>query len=121
MKDRLKKLLAIALVTVIAIPLTSAPALADGYRHDDRGHYSNRGYHHSNRYSSNQVWAAVGVGLLGGALIAATRPAPVYYQQPPVVYVPPPAYVEPPVYVPPPAYAPPPTYLRYDPWCRCYR
>ena len=38
MKDRLKKLLAIALVTVIAVPLTSAPALAGGYRHDDRGH-----------------------------------------------------------------------------------
>ena len=71
MKDRLKKILAIALVTVIAVPLTSAPALAGGYRHDDRGHYSNRGYHHGNRYSSNQVWAAVGVGLLGGALVLA--------------------------------------------------
>ena len=123
MKDRLKKLLAIALVAVIAVPLTSAPALAGGYRHDDRGHYSNRVYHHSNRYSSNQVWTAVGVGLLGGALIGAatTRPAPVYYQEPPVVYVPPPVYVERPVYDERPVYPQPPPSLRYDPWCRCYR
>ena len=117
MKDRLKKLLTIALVTVIAVPLTSVQALADGY------HHGNRGYHHDNRYSSNQVWTAVGVGLLGGALIgaAASRPAPVYYQEPPVVYVPPPVYVERPAYVQQPVYAQPPSYLRYDPWCRCYR
>ena len=118
MKARPSRLFTIGLIAALAAPLTVTEAVAGGYYHGGHGH---RGDHHGGYYRGNQVWAAVGVGLLGGALIAATRPAPVYYQQPPVVYVPPPAYVEPPVYVPPPAYTPPPTYLRYDPWCRCYR
>jgi len=113
MKNSLRKLLATTLVAVVAVSLSSPEALAGG-------HYNG---HHGDHYNNNRVWAAVGVGILGGALIGAAvnRPAPVYYQQPPVVYVPPPVYVERPVYVQQPAYVPPPSYLRYDPWCRCYR
>ena len=118
MKARPSRLFTIGLIAALAAPLTATEAVAGGYYHGGNGH---RGDHHGGYYRSNPVWAAVGVGLLGGALIAATRPAPVYYQQPPVVYVPPPVYVEPPAYVPQSIYVPQPTYLRYDPWCRCYR
>ena len=118
MKIRPSRLFAIGLIAALAVPLTSSEAVAGGYYHGGYGHH---GGHHGGYYRGNPVWTAVGVGLLGGALIAATRPAPVYYAPPPAVYVPPPVYVEPPVYAPPPVYATPPTYLRYDPWCRCYR
>lgn len=118
MKARPYRLFTICLIAALAAPLTATEALAGGYDHGDRGY---RGDHHGGYYRGNPVWAAVGVGLLGGALIAATRPAPVYYPPPPAVYVPPPVYVEPPAYVQQPVYVPPPTYLRYDPWCRCYR
>ena len=129
MKNNLRKLVATGLVAIMAVPLCATEALAGGYR-NGYGH-GNHGRGHGNSYSSNQMWAAVGIGVLGGALIgaASSRPAPVYYQEQPTTYVEPPVYVQqpayarPPVYVQPPVYiqAPPATYLRYDPRCGCLR
>jgi len=123
MKTSIKKLVAITLVAVMAVPLCSTEVLAGGY-HNGYG-YNNHGGYHGNYYNSNQMWAAVGVGVLGGALIgaASARSAPVYYQEQPTVYVQPPVYVQRPVYVQQPVYVqPPPTsYLVYDPACGCLR
>lgn len=123
MENRLRKLVTTGLVAIMAILLCATDALAGGYRNGYGHNY--HGGNHGNHYSSNQMWAAVGVGVLGGALIgaAAARPAPVYYQEQPTVYVQPPVYVQQPVYMQPPAYMQPPpaSYLRYDPRCGCLR
>jgi hypothetical protein len=128
MKKSLRKLVGTALIVIMAAPLCSTEALAGGYHHGYNYHgyrHNNYGGYHGNYYSSNQLWTAVGVGVLGGALIgaASAQSAPVYYQQQPTVYLQPPVYVQQPVYVQPPVYMPaPPTYqYRYDPGCGCLR
>lgn len=133
MKNSLTKLVGTALIVILAAPLYSTEALAGGYHHGyQHNGYNNYGYKHNNyggyrgnHYSSSQLWTAVGIGVLGGALIgaASAQPPPVYYQQPQTVYVQPPVYVQQPYYVQPPVYmqAPPTSQYRYDPGCGCLR
>ena len=75
----MKKLLAIALLT-----LASIPAMAQHHHGYGHGHW-NRGY--------NGGWNWVVPAIIGGAVVyGATRPDPVIVQQPPIIVQQPPVY-----------------------------
>jgi hypothetical protein len=113
-----RTMLGVATALVVA---AASPAVAgDRGWHGNVGGWHGGGWHgggwHGGWHGHNNggwvgpgIALGLGVGVLGGALLA---PPPVYYAPPPIYY-PPPAYFPPPsAYYPQPGYYAPPSYSR---------
>jgi len=68
----------LAIFAALAFAAVSVPATAQGWHHDDHGHYDHRDWHHDHDWHGGYVYGA---------------PPPVVYTPSPYYYAPPPAVV----------------------------